>query len=54
MIWPKSFDPKYFRDFGSDVANLVVAAAYLQNEIARRLEKGAAYVRTERQEPTSA
>ncbi|SHG90831.1 hypothetical protein [Bradyrhizobium erythrophlei] len=29
-----------FRDYGSDIANLVVAAAYLRNEIKRRLMNG--------------
>ncbi len=29
-----------FRDYGSDVANLVVAAAYLRNEIKRRIASG--------------
>jgi hypothetical protein len=36
-----------FRDQGSDVANLVTAAAYLQQEIARRLSLGEASFRTD-------
>lgn len=36
-----------FHDQGSDVANLVVAAAFLQQEIARRLSLGEASFRTE-------
>lgn len=40
-----------FRDYGSDIANLVVAAAYLRNEIKRRLLKGESYHRAPRQQP---
>lgn len=29
-----------FRDYGSDIANLVVAAAFIQQEIARKLRAG--------------
>jgi hypothetical protein len=37
-----------FRDYGSDIANLVVAAAYLHNEIKRRLRKGESTYRAPR------
>lgn len=40
-----------FRDYGSDIANLVVAAAYIRNEIKRRLIKGESYHRAARTEP---
>lgn len=38
QIYPKDWSG--FRDYGSDVANLVVAAAYLRNEIKRRIRNG--------------
>lgn len=37
-----------FRDYGSNVANLVVAAAFLQQEIKRRLARGDSYDRKSR------
>jgi hypothetical protein len=37
-----------FRDYGSDIANLVVAAAYLHHEIARKLRAGEDFTRTSR------
>lgn len=37
-----------FRDYGSDVANLVVAIAFLRQEVKRKLMNGESYVRTER------
>ena len=37
-----------FRDYGSDIANLVVAAAYLQQEIKRKLALGEPTTRTSR------
>ena len=37
-----------FRDYGSDVANLVVAVAYLRNEIARKIRAGESTERTSR------
>lgn len=37
-----------FRDYGSDIANLVVAAAYLQQEIKRRLVRGESCERASR------
>lgn len=40
-----------FRDYGSDIANLVVAAAYIRNEIKRRLLKGESFHRSARTEP---
>lgn len=39
-----------FRDYGSDIANLVVAAAYIENEIKRRLAAGEDTYRTARGE----
>ena len=40
-----------FRDYGSNVANLVVAAAYLRSEIKRRIAAGEDTTRTKRGEP---
>lgn len=37
-----------FRDYGSDIANLVVAAAYIHNEIKRRLLMGESHYRAPR------
>lgn len=37
-----------FRDYGSDVANLAVAAAYIRNEIARKIRAGESTERTSR------
>jgi hypothetical protein len=37
-----------FRDYGSDIANLAVAAAYIRNEIKRRILKGESTERTSR------
>lgn len=37
-----------FRDYGSDIANLVVAAAYIENEIKRRLLDGESTYRAPR------
>jgi hypothetical protein len=37
-----------FRDYGSDIANLVVAAAYLRSEIKRRLVNGESIYRAPR------
>ena len=37
-----------FRDYGSDVANLVVAAAFLRQEIKRRIGKGESTIRKSR------
>ena len=48
-IYPKGWTG--FRNYGSDVANLVVAAAYLRSEIKRRLAAGEDYTRTKRGEP---
>lgn len=41
-----------FRDYGSDVANLVVAAAYIRQEIKRRIAKGESTHRTSRNPQT--
>lgn len=40
-----------FRDYGSDVANLVVAVAFLRSEIKRRILLGEDITRTKRGEP---
>lgn len=40
-----------FRSYGSDVANLVVAAAFLHSEIDRLIASGADTTRTKRGEP---
>lgn len=40
-----------FRDYGSNVANLVVAAAYIRSEIKRRIAAGEDTTRTKRGEP---
>ena len=37
-----------FRDYGSEIANLAVAAAYIENEIKRRLLKGESTYRAPR------
>lgn len=49
MFYPKDWSG--FRDYGSDIANLVVAAAYIRNEIKRRLVKGESYHRSARTAP---
>lgn len=41
-----------FRDYGSDVANLVVAAAYLRQEIVRRIRNGESTFRAPRDTAT--
>lgn len=41
-----------FRDYGSDVANMVVAAAYLRNEIKRRIRNGESTYRAPRDAKT--
>lgn len=41
-----------FRDYGSDIANLAVAAAFIQNEIKRLLRDGADTTRTSRDAKT--
>lgn len=47
------YPPKWngFRDYGSDVANLVVAAAYIRNEIKRRIADGESITRSKRGQP---
>lgn len=47
--YPKDWNG--FRDYGSDVANLVVAAAYLRNEIKRMITDGESITRSKRTEP---
>lgn len=46
QYYPKDWSG--FRDYGSDVMNLVVAAAYLQNEIKRRLMNDESFERSKR------
>lgn len=41
-----------FRDYGSDVANLAVAAAYIRQEIKRLIAQGADTTRTSRDPAT--
>lgn len=43
-----------FRDYGSDIANLVVAAAYIRQEIKRKLALGESTERTSRNPDTQA
>lgn len=40
-----------FRDYGSDIANLVVAAAYIRQEIVRKLRNGESDYRAPRTQP---
>lgn len=47
-FYPKDWDG--FRDYGSDVANLVVAAAYLRSEIKRKIAAGEDTTRAKRPE----
>ncbi|WP_315729925.1 hypothetical protein [Bradyrhizobium sp. SZCCHNRI2010] len=46
MIYPENWSG--FRDYGSDVANLVVAIAFLRQEVKRKLLNGEDYTRTSR------
>ncbi|GAB6995241.1 hypothetical protein JQ593_22635 [Bradyrhizobium viridifuturi] len=45
-VFPKDWGG--FRDYGSDVANLVVAAAYIRQEIVRRIRNGESTFRSSR------
>lgn len=47
--YPKDWDG--FRSYGSTIANLVVAAAYIRSEIKRRVMAGEDATRTKRGEP---
>lgn len=49
MVYPPDWDG--FRSYGSGIANLVVAAAYIQQEIKRRLAAGESTERTSRTKP---
>ena len=49
--YPKDWDQGAFRTYGSGVANLVVAAAFLRNEIKRRVAHGEDTTRSKRGEP---
>lgn len=46
VIYPRDWSG--FRDYGSDVANLVVAVAFLRQEIKRLIEKGESTTRAPR------
>lgn len=48
-FYPRDWDG--FRDYGSNVANLVVAAAFIRSEIKRRVMAGEDTTRTKRGEP---
>lgn len=48
-LWPYPEDWSGFRDYGSDVANLVVAVAFLRQEIKRKIAAGEDTTRTSRQ-----
>jgi hypothetical protein len=48
-FYPKDWEG--FRDYGSNVANLVVAAAYLRSEVKRRILLGEDTTRAKRSEP---
>lgn len=50
--WPENWSKTGFRDYGSDIANLTVAAAYLIQEIARKLRLGEDTTRTPRNHDT--
>lgn len=50
-VYPEDWDVNAFRSYGSDVANLVVAAAFLRNEIARRIANGEDTTRSKRADP---
>lgn len=49
MVYPADWDG--FRSYGSSIANLVVAAAFIQQEIKRRLAAGESSERTARTKP---
>jgi hypothetical protein len=49
--YPEDWDQGAFRTYGSSVANLVVAAAFLRNEIKRRVANGEDTKRSKRGEP---
>lgn len=49
IFYPEGWDG--FRDYGSNVANLVVAAAFIRSEIKRRILLGEDTTRTKRGEP---
>jgi hypothetical protein len=48
-VYPEGWDG--FRDYGSNVANLVVAAAFIRSEIKRRILLGEDTTRAKRGEP---
>jgi hypothetical protein len=50
QIFPQNWSG--FRDYGSDIANLVVAGAWIQQEIARKLRAGEDDTRTSRNPET--
>lgn len=50
-VYPKDWDVSAFRDYGSNIANLVVAAAFLRSEIKRRVLIGESTDRAKRSQP---
>jgi hypothetical protein len=49
--YPPDWDATGFRDYGSNVANLVVAAAFIRSEIKRRVLAGEDTTRAKRGQP---
>ncbi len=50
-LYPPDWDPTAFRDYDSDIANLAVAAAFIRNEIKRKLRNGEPTTRAKRAVP---
>ena len=51
LFYPRNWSPDAFRDYGSDYANLAVAAAYLLNQMLIMRTKGEDMTRSKRGEP---
>ena len=51
MFYPADWDPTAFRDYGSDVANLIVAIAFLRNQVLDMVSKGEDTTRSKRGQP---
>lgn len=49
--YPSDWDPTAFRDYGSDVANLIVAIALLRNQVLDMVSNGEDTTRSRRGEP---
>lgn len=47
-FYPENWQPNAFRDYGTRIANLVVAGAFIQNEIVRCLVNGEDWTRAPR------